>query len=48
MTLGRETRTTNLVHSEKLVADARDLGLADEAIAIGLLEAVKALREGVA
>ena len=32
---------------EKLIADARDLGLADRAIAIGLEEAVKALREGV-
>ena len=32
---------------EKLVADERELGLADQAIAIGLEEAVKALREGV-
>ncbi len=32
---------------EKLVMDARDLGLSDKAIAIGLEEAIKALREGL-
>lgn len=31
---------------ETLIADAQDRGLSDEAIAAGLEEAVKALREG--
>ena len=32
---------------EQLVADAREMGLSDEAIAAGLSEAVEALKEGL-
>jgi hypothetical protein len=34
-------------HVEKLIADARDAGLSDEAIAAALRDAVEALREGL-